>query len=169
MGLAAEMREVGDEVADVGEVVLEGDAQGGLDVEVVGLADEADDRGAGVDDAGEDVVVGGGAAGTLGHAEGGEAGGAQVRGGLEEGAVGGVGAGPAALDVVDAEAVEGLGDAGLVLDGEVDALALLAVAEGGIVEVEAGGGHASEFSRAWPGRNPGQAPIPLICLAGPSA
>ena len=119
---------------DVGEVLLERDVEGGADVEVVRLADEADDRGAGVHHRRQHVVVRRRPAGALGHAEGGEAGAAERRGGGEEGAVGGVGAGPAALDVVEAEGVEGLGDAELVLDGEVDALALLAVAEGGVEE-----------------------------------
>ncbi len=45
-----------------------------------------------------------------------------------------VGAGPAALDVVHAEGVEALGDAQLVGEGKVDAFALRAVAERGVVK-----------------------------------
>ena len=146
--LAALGLQEADRGGDVVAVLLEADPERGGDVEVVGLADEADRGRAGVDDAGEDLVVRGGAAGALGHAEGGQAGVAQRRDGGEEGAVGGVGARPAAFDVVDAEAVERLADPALVLDGEVDALALLAVAEGGVVEVEALAGHAQRLQLA---------------------
>jgi hypothetical protein len=55
---------------------------------------------------------------------------ARVCGGSrEELAVGGVRAGPAAFDVVDAEGVERFGDAALLVRGELDALGLLAVAQ----------------------------------------
>ena len=59
----------------------------------------------------------------------------------EEGGVGGIGAGPAALDVVDADAVQLAGDRRLVGHAEIDALRLRAVAQGGIVEVDAIAGH----------------------------
>jgi len=49
-----------------------------------------------------------------------------------------VGAGPAAFDVVHAEGVEALGDAEFVGEGEVDAFALGAVAEGGVVKRDGG-------------------------------
>ena len=45
-----------------------------------------------------------------------------------------VGAGPAALDVVHAEGVEALSDAELVGEREMDAFALRAVAERGVVK-----------------------------------
>jgi hypothetical protein len=48
-----------------------------------------------------------------------------------------VGAGPAALDEVHAEAVELLGDAQLVVHREGDALQLGAVAQRGVVDVDA--------------------------------
>jgi len=48
----------------------------------------------------------------------------------------GVGAGPAALDVVDAEVVELGGDAQLVLDRRRDALDLQAVAQGGVEDLD---------------------------------
>ena len=60
-----------------------------------------------------------------------------VRGLAEELGVRRVRAGVAALDVVEAELVEHVGDGRLVLDGEVDAGGLRAVAEGGVEEVEA--------------------------------
>ena len=49
-------------------------------------------------------------------------------------------AGPAALDVVHAEGVEPLGDAELVGEREVDAFALRAVAERGVVKRDVGFG-----------------------------
>src|SRR5205823_4431657 len=55
----------------------------------------------------------------------------------EEGGVLRVGAGEAALDVIDAELVELLGDEKLVLEREVEPLALRAVAEGGVVDFDA--------------------------------
>jgi hypothetical protein len=143
-GFAAPGDGVGDGGGDGGEVLVEGGAQGGGDVEVVGLADEADGRGLGVEDRGQDVVVLGRAADAGGHAEGGE-GGAGLGRGAEEFAVGGVGAGPAAFDVVDPQGIEGAGDLGLLGGRELDALGLLAVAEGGVEEGEALGGHG----RAW--------------------
>ena len=48
-----------------------------------------------------------------------------------------VGAGPARLDEVDAEPVELLGDAQLVVDGERDALELAAVAQRRVVDLDA--------------------------------
>ena len=69
---------------------------------------------------------------------------ARAGGGLphppEELGVLGVGAGPAALDVVHAEPVEGAGDLHLVLHREREPLALGAVAEGGVVEPDRGAG-----------------------------
>ena len=49
----------------------------------------------------------------------------------------GIGQRIAALDEIDAQLVEPLGDVQLVLQGEVDALALAAVAQGGVVDVDA--------------------------------
>ena len=76
------------------------------------------------------------AAGPLGHAEGGELGRARALLGEELG-VERVGAGIAALDVVDAELVEQRRDGALVLEREVDAGRLRAVAQGGVEEIEA--------------------------------
>jgi hypothetical protein len=56
-----------------------------------------------------------------------------------------VGAGPAALDVVHAEGVEALGDAQLVGERKMDAFALRAVAERGVVEGDANLSHANSY------------------------
>ena len=55
----------------------------------------------------------------------------------EEGRVGGIGAGPAAFDVIDAQAVERQRDLALVLDREIHALGLRAVAQSGVENIEA--------------------------------
>ena len=55
--------------------------------------------------------------------------------------VGRVGAGIAALDIVDAELVEHAGDGDLVLEREVDAVGLRAVAQRRVEEIEALAGH----------------------------
>ena len=51
--------------------------------------------------------------------------------------VGRVGAGIAALDIVDAEVVEHARDGQLVVEREIDAVGLRAVAQRGVEEVEA--------------------------------
>ena len=61
----------------------------------------------------------------------------------EELGVPGVGARPAALDEAHAEVVQVPGDGQLVRDGEVDALALRAVAQRGVEDMEA----VVEFAR----------------------
>ena len=142
-GLAALGCDVGERFLYVLNVFVEGAAERLLDVVVVGLADEADRRRAGVEDRGEDVVVLGRPAGSLGHAEG-----AERRGSLwrifEKRAVRRVRAGPATLDIVDAETVERLGDPGLFGRRELHPLGLLTVAEGGVVEPEPLAGHWSD-------------------------
>ena len=71
-GLAALGPQEADRGGDVLEVLLEADAERGGDVEVVGLADEADGGRFGVQHLGQHLVVRGGAARALGHAEGGQ-------------------------------------------------------------------------------------------------
>jgi hypothetical protein len=77
-------------------------------------------------------VVGGTAAGAPGHAEGDEPCGLEGWRIGEEGIVGRIGTGPAALDVVDPEIVQRLGDGEFVGHVEVDALSLRPVAQGRI-------------------------------------
>ena len=59
----------------------------------------------------------------------------------EELGVGRIGAGIAALDIVDAELVEHAGDRQLVGEREVDAIGLRAVAQRGVEQIEAFLGH----------------------------
>ncbi len=54
----------------------------------------------------------------------------------EEAVVDRIGARPAALDVVDPELIEQLGNRHLVGDGEIHPVGLAAVAQGGVVQIE---------------------------------
>src|SRR5260221_14519720 len=75
-------------------------------MEVPGLADEARNLGAAAQRRRQPGIVRRAAPGAPRHAEGGEARVLERRRRLEEGVVGGVGARPAALDVIDAEPAE---------------------------------------------------------------
>ena len=130
----------GDDVADRGgnglAVVVKADAKGSGHVEIMGLADQTDGGGIGVQDGGQHIVILGRPAHAAGHAKGSErrfCG----RGGGEEIAVGRVGTGPAALDMVDPKGIQSRRDLALFGDGKLDALGLLAIAKGGVEKVEA--------------------------------
>ena len=125
----------GDRLGDAVDILAARNLERDIDMEVPGLADEAGRVRLGVEDRRQARVVGGAAAGALGHAEGGEARALERRAFGEERRVGRVGAGPAALDVIDAERVERERDLALVLDGEVDALRLRPVAQRRVEEV----------------------------------
>ena len=103
---------------------------------VPGLGDEADGVGLGLEQRREAGIVRGRAAGPPRHAEGGE-GGAELALLGEQLRVGRVGAGIAALDIVDAEIVEHVRDRELVVEREIDAVGLRAVAQRGVEEIEA--------------------------------
>ena len=119
---------------DVREVLLERHPERGPHMELVRLADQADHRRPGVDHAGQHLVVRRRPPAPLGHPERREPRPVQPRRRFEEGAVGRVRPRPAALDIVDPEPVERRGDRRLVLDREVDPLALLPVPERRVVE-----------------------------------
>ena len=104
-------------------------------MQVPALAEDGDDGRAGLDQRQDVGILVDRVLGEAGGAEGGELGVVELaspRARVEELLVLGVGAGPAALDVVDAQLVQLLGDDQLVLDGEGDGLALGAVAQSGI-------------------------------------
>ena len=115
------------------------------DVPDVGLGDQADDRRLGVEQRPHLRVVLDADAGLAGGAER-----DQLRvpelelgaGAGEELGVLGQRAGPAALDEPDPDLVHQAGDGELVGDGVADALALGAVAQGGVEDVEVGAGLA---------------------------
>ena len=127
-------------VADRGEVLLERGLERDLDVIVPRLGDEADRLGLGLEQRGEPGIVRGGAAGPPRHAERGEGGVEQPHLGEQRG-VDRIGARIAGLDVVDAEAVEQRDDGELVLQREIDAVGLRAVAQRGVEQIEAFAAH----------------------------
>ena len=129
------------------EVLLLGGAERDADVVVPGLGDEADGVGLGVEQAAQAGIVGEADARPLGHAEGGEGRARSVRFFSKKARVGRVGAGIAALDIVDAELVEHAGDQHLVLQREVDAVGLRAVAQSRVEEIEAFLAHGSASAR----------------------
>jgi hypothetical protein len=132
------LEEVRDRVSDHRHVLLERGAERRGHVEVPGLAEDGDDGRARLHQRLDVAVVLRPHPGPPGGAERRDLGGLEHRvlHALEEAQVLRVGAGPAALDVVDAERVEALGDAHLVLHREGHALALGAVAEGGVVDLD---------------------------------
>jgi hypothetical protein len=127
--------EVGDRIGDHPDVLFERGRQDPLDVQPPALAEDGDYRRVCLQESLERLVRGD-RVGPAGGAEGGQlrVGESEVAGPSEELGVLGVGAGPAALDVIDAELVELAGDPELVLEGEGDALALRAVTQGGVVD-----------------------------------
>ena len=130
-----------DGVADHLEVLLEGRAQGPLDVAGVRLRDEGDDLGLAVEQRPHEGVALGAAPGPAGRPERRErrvAQGQLARRTGEELGVLGVRTGPATLDVPDAQLVEVRGDGELVRHGEVEPLLLGAVAQRRVVDVEVG-------------------------------
>ncbi len=127
----------GDAVGDHLEVLGKRATQGDLDVKVPGLAHHADHRGATAQDPHQPGIVLRAATRPARHAEGAQTGPKQRGRGGEEGVIGGIGAWPAALDIIDAQTVELMGNGNLVTDGEIDPLGLLAVAQGAVVEIDA--------------------------------
>src|SRR4030095_3049228 len=99
----------------------------------------------------ESRVVRRGAAGSARHAEGGE-GGVELALLAEQLGVGRIGARIAAFHVIDAEIVKQAGDRELVVEGEVDAVRLRAVAQRGVEEIEAfAGDGARPVDRSYSG------------------
>ena len=127
-----------DRVADHLEVLLGRAAEHFADVEGGGLAVDRDDRGIDFEEAADLGVFGGTHALTAGRPEGRQLGMLELDllGAGEELDIAGIGARPAAFDVGHAEALELGGDAQLVINGEMNALPLRAVAEGGIIDFD---------------------------------
>src|SRR5476649_790913 len=109
------------------------------------FADEADSVGLSRERGGKPRVVRSRAAGALGHAEGGELRLEPARLGKQRG-VGRVGAGIAALDVIDAEIVQEPHDAELIGEREVDAVHLRTVAQRRVEEIKSLFHHATFFT-----------------------
>ncbi len=113
-------------------------------MELRGLGHDADGLGVGLDQLAQDLVVLGPHAGPARGPEGDQGGGRQAelgRGPGEELLVLGVGSGPSPLDEGDAEVVELLGHAELVVHGERQALLLGPVAQRRVEDVDGLGQH----------------------------
>ena len=112
------------------------------------LGDEADGIGLRFEQSRDAGIVRDRAPGPLRHAEGGELGVLRALLGKERG-VERVRARIAALHVIDAEPVEERGDRLLVLEREIDAGRLRAVAQGGVEEIDAFAAHDDNFLSSW--------------------
>ena len=132
------LEEVDDGVADHGDVLVEGGSERVGDVQVPRLAEDGDHGRPRLDERLDVAVLLRLHTGSPRGAEGGDLGGLEdgVLDALEEAEVLGIGAGPAALDVVDAESVQALGDADLVLHGEGHAFSLGAVTQRRVVNLD---------------------------------
>ena len=128
----------GDRVADHLEVLLGRAAEDFADMKGGGLAVDCDDRGIDLEETAHLGVFRGAHALAAGRPEGRQLGMLEFDflSAGEELDVTGIGARPAAFDVGHAEAFELGGDAQLVIDGEMNALPLRAVAEGGIIDFD---------------------------------
>ena len=130
--LAGHRDAVGDDV----DVLLRLDTEGDPDVEIPGLADDGRDPGLGGEQGDEAGIVLRAPARPSRHAEDGKLGMDKIGHRGVESVVRRVGAGPAALDVIDAEPVEFLGDGDLVVDVEVNPLGLGAIAQCTVVKID---------------------------------
>ena len=128
-------------VADRGEIFLVGGLE--RDPHLIGrrFCHKADRVGLGFQQRRQTRIVRGRAAGTPGHAERGKARVIELWLLGKEFGVGRIGAGIAALDIVDAELVEHLRDQLLVVQREIDAVGLRAVAQRGVEQIEAFAAH----------------------------
>ena len=87
----------------------------------------------------------------------------ELRLGRKEFGIGRIGAGIAALDIVDAEFVEHPGDQLLVVQREIDAVGLRAVAQRGVEQIEAFAAHVGP-----PGAAPWTSVFCIVVLASHS-
>src|SRR5437870_7823114 len=163
--LVGPLTKVGDGVVDDLEVLRQRDAQVLAHVEVPGLADDGDHRRLGAETEAEVAVVGGLDARAAGRAEGRHLRVLQPEAldGAEELLVARVRARPAALDVVDAEVVEPLGDAQLVLEREGDVFGRGPVAQRRVVDLDPPHGRFSDAGVG--GVGVGGLPLKASCSA----
>ena len=141
--MPASRLQVGHRLADHAQVLFERRLQRALHLGVPRLPDDSDHRRPARDEVGQPGILGSGDALLAGGTKGRDLGVLQIhsRHFAEEGHVLGVRRREAALNVVDAELVETPHDGELVGQRERDALALLPIAQGGVVGVDARRGH----------------------------
>jgi hypothetical protein len=135
-----------DRVLDHAQVLLGVDPGDLLQVQRPGLAHQRADGREAVGQHPQVLVARGLDVAPAGHAEGGDLGVGELLLGqqAEQGDVLGVRPGEAALDQVDAEVVERVGHAHLLVGGQGHPLPLHPVAEGGVVEEDRAVGHVGE-------------------------
>ncbi len=173
--------EEGDRVADHREVLLWRGAHDLLHVQKRGLADQGAGGREAVGEHAQPLVLLGAALAAAGHAEGDDLGGVELLLGeqLEQLALLGVRGGEAGLDHVDAQGIERVHHAQLLLRGERHAAAAHAVAQGGVVELDgrhqpagvgAPGGEAGPAACAWaaPFEAPETSPVGVSRAAPPT-
>ena len=129
-------------IADHVQIFFERGAEHLAHLHVPGFADKRDDRGLPFDQRLQAGVIGRFAVLAASHAEGGDFGvlERQLADFLEVLKVLGIGERIAAFDVIDAEVVQPARDQQLILEGEVNAFALAAVAKRCVVDGDAGHG-----------------------------
>ena len=128
-------RAEGNRIGDHPQVLIEGDAQHLPDMQVPGLAHDRHDRGPGGYQGFHTLVVFRGQVTASGHAEGRDLGVTErkLAHGTKIGGIFGIGKRIAPFDILNAQLIETGGDHELVLQGEVDPLALAAVTQGCVV------------------------------------
>ena len=132
-----------DGIADHGEVFVVGNLERDIDLVGPGLADEAGALGWRIQDRRDNRIVRSRAARASGHAEGDEARALKTRIGGKKLGIGGVGAGPAALDIIDAQLIQRGGNPALIGNGKVHALCLRTIPQGGVEQEDALGVRSS--------------------------
>ena len=133
-GFAALGAQMDKGLADRDQVFVQRDAKRGDNMKLMRLADQTNRRRVRVQDGGKDIVILGRAAKAFGHPKGGHRG-ADGRRSVEKLAIGRVGAGPTALDIVHPERIQRRRDLALFGGGELDPLGLLTIAQGGVEKV----------------------------------
>ena len=120
---------------DIVGILDQRDAKRRSHMKLVAFANQTNRRGPRIQHGGQHIVIRRRPARAFGHAKSGHRG-ASLWGGVEKVAVRRVCPGPAALDIVDAERVQHISDADLFGGRKLDALGLLAIAQGGVKEIQ---------------------------------
>ena len=130
-----------DRFLDAGQILLEADAERDIDMEVPSLGDQTDRIALRREHVLKAGVVGERPARPFGHGEGRELDRANIALLSKQLGVGRIGAWIARLDIIESERVELLGDQQLVLEREIDAGGLRAIAKRRVVKRESFAGH----------------------------
>ena len=116
------------------DIFIQRDAQGRCDVKIMCFTHQTHRWCARVQNRGQHIIISGGPARTFCHAKCGELG-VCVGTCLKKCAVGGVGARPAAFDVINAKIIQRPRECLFFVGGKLHPLGLLSIAQGGVVDV----------------------------------